>query len=112
MTHCGRRDRPTCDVLRYLAERGGAASYLMPFMQVLAELYGGGELHIKPHIVVALVLHKLLDQARLCAAAVRRARALHHRNSTGIQRSHQVQMLTEKPLLTCGGPQNRCTKDS
>ena len=31
--------------------------------QVLAELYGSQDLPMKPHIIVALVLHKLLDQA-------------------------------------------------
>ncbi len=33
-------------------------------IQVLADLYGSRDLPIKPHIIVALVLHKLLDQAR------------------------------------------------
>ena len=49
-------------------------------MQVLAELYGSQDLPIKPHIVVALVLHKILDQARhQQRAAVHRTPATCHR---------------------------------
>lgn len=34
--------------------------------QVLAELYSTAEMSIKPHIVVALVLHKVVDPVRPC----------------------------------------------
>ena len=37
--------------------------------QVLAELYSSAEISIKPHIVVALVLHKVVDPVRPCTLA-------------------------------------------